>query len=521
MNKILLMSCCVALLLQGCINHGHDDAARAANASAAGAGDHDHDHAPGAEKLTHFTEHTELFVEFPRLVVGEKSAFAAHVSRLSDFRAIAAGQVTVRLTGDGQPDEAFSVEEPAQPGIFRPEAVPAHAGDRDLAIEVRTSAFTVVHALGPVTVYSDRAAAEAEPAPHDDGDIAFTKEQQWKVDFATAEVEERSIRASVGATGLLRARPDGEALLTAIASGQVQPAGSFPRLGQAVAEGEVLAWLVPRLGGETDLATLRSSLRKAEVEHDLARGELKRLESLLREEAVPEKRVLAARAAAALARADVDAARQRLGQYGGAGGGIPLKAPVSGTLAEIRVSPGAYVEAGASLFHIIDHSRLWLELSVPETEAAALIDPSGATFQAAGNGPRVDIVPGTNGKLIAVGGMVNAATRTVPVVFEFTPGPAPLPIGMAVQAQVFSGGDRPAVAIPFTSVLDDGGLSVVYVQTGGESFERAQVRLGAREGDWVEVFEGLSPGQRVVSQGAYLVKLAATNTGEIGHGHAH
>jgi membrane fusion protein, heavy metal efflux system len=70
-------------------------------------------------------------------------------------------------------------------------------------------------------------------------------------------------------------------------------------------------------------------------------------------------------------------------------------------------------------------------------------------------------------------------------------------------------------------VLDEGGLSVVFVMIGGESFERRQVRLGAREGDWVEVLDGLTPGQRVVSRGAYLVKLASTGTAQIGHGHAH
>ena len=53
------------------------------------------------------------------------------------------------------------------------------------------------------------------------------------------------------------------------------------------------------------------------------------------------------------------------------------------------------------------------------------------------------------------------------------------------------------------------------------AWANAHPRLGRRDGDWVEVVEGLAPGQRVVSRGAYLVKLAATNTGQIGHGHAH
>ena len=536
MNKTLLATLCAAFLY-GCGDHGHEHAEDGGHAPAATEAKAEEGHGTGGEKLTHFTDRTELFVEFPRLVVGETSAFAAHLSRLSDpgsesgagFRAVTAGQISVRLSGDGQADEAFFVDGPAQPGIFRPDVLPKHAGDRELAIEVRTPEFTVVHELGPVTVYPDRKTAEADPAPHDDEGIAFTKEQQWKVDFATTEVVTRPIRAGVKATGVLRARPDGEALLTAIAAGQIQPAGDFPRLGQSVRKGQVLAYLVPRLGGETDLATLRAAASKAKVEHDLSSQELTRLESLYTQEAVPEKRVFAARAAAALAKAELDAAQQRLGQYGGevgkSGGGIALKAPVAGTVADVRVSPGAYAEAGAPLFHIVDRGRLWLELRVPESDVAKLSSPSGAVFQVAGAAANeatgVEIVPGKNGRLVAVGGMVDTTTRTVPVVFEFSPGAWPLPIGMAVQAQVFAGGAREAVAIPASSVLDEGGLSVVFVQLGGESFERRQVRLGAREGGWVEVLDGLTPGSRVVSRGAYLVKLASTGTAQIGHGHAH
>lgn len=503
------------LTLAACGDEPLETAAPQAAAEAAPA------HAPGGEKLTHFTDHTELFVEFPPLVAGETATFAAHLTTLPDFRALASGKVTVRLAGGGWPDEVFSVDNASQPGIFRPEVMPKHAGERELLIEVVTPEFSVTHALGPFTVYPDRKAADAAAAPHEDEGIVFTKEQQWKVDFATAEAVKRPIRTAVDATGVLRARPDGEALLTAAAAGQVQPAGAFPRLGQQVKKGQLLAYLAPRLGGDTDLASLRAAAGKAQVEHDLAQQELARLETLFREEAVPEKRVLAARAAAASARADLSAAQQRLGQYAGAAGGIPVRAPVAGTIADVRVSPGAFAQEGALLFHIADRSALWLELRVPEAEAARLVNPTGAAFRVAGMDAGVEIVAGQNGRLVAVGGVVDAATRTVPVVFEFAPGALRLPIGMAVRAQVFAGGVRDAIAIPASSVLDEGGMSVVYVMTGGESFERRQVRLGARDGDWVEVLDGLTPGQRVVSRGAYLVKLAATGTAQIGHGHAH
>ena len=51
-----------------------------------------------AAVITHFTERTELFVEFPYLAVGEESPFAAHFTRLSDFKPVEEGRVVVRLT---------------------------------------------------------------------------------------------------------------------------------------------------------------------------------------------------------------------------------------------------------------------------------------------------------------------------------------------------------------------------------------------------------------------------------------
>lgn len=520
MNKILLASLCAALLLSACGDTDHPHAADGSHPAAAEAG-HGHAHGAGGEKITHFTDRTELFVEFPRLVAGENSAFAAHLTRLADFQALAAGKVSVILSGGGLPDEIFSTDTPTQPGIFRPEALPKAAGERELTIEVATPEYTVRHALGPVTVYPDRKSADAAAGEHEEGGIAFTKEQQWKVDFATAEVGKRPLRDPIAATGTLRGRPDGEALLTAPASGQIQPAGKFPQLGQVVRKGDILAYLAPRLGGDTDIASLQADARKARIELDLAVRERSRMESLFKDEAVPEKRLLTARAGEESARAGFAAAQARLGQYGGGGGGMPLRAPVSGTIADVRVSPGAFAQEGALLFHIADRRALWLELRVPESAAARLVSPSGAAFHVEGIDQSFEIVAGKNGRLIGIGGAVDAVTRTVPVLFEFSPPDERLRIGMAARAQVFADAAREAVAVPASAVVDENGMSTVFVMTGGESFESRPVRIGARDGDWIEIVEGLEPGQRVVSRGAWLLRLAATRSGEIGHGHAH
>ncbi|RIX47581.1 MAG: efflux RND transporter periplasmic adaptor subunit [Rhodocyclales bacterium GT-UBC] len=520
MNKTLIALLCATLSVAACNKESTSPASHDSHGHTEAAG-HGHDHGPAGEKRTHFTDKTELFVEFPRLVVGEKSAFAAHLTTLANFRALEAGKVTVILSGGNLPEEQFSVDGASQAGIFRPEATPKQAGQRDLVIEVATKDFSVRHTLGQVTVFNDRKSADAVPGEEEEGGIGFTKEQQWKVDFATAEVVKRPLRAAITASGTLGARPDGEALITATAAGQIKPAGSFPVLGQAVKKGDVLAYLAPRLGGDTDMASLQAEARRAKVELDLATREHARMESLFKDEAVPEKRLLAARGAEESAKANFEATQARLAQYGSSAGGVPLRAPVTGTIVDIRIAPGGFAQEGSLLFHVADRSVLWLQLRVPEVDAARLKSPVGATFQVDGVDERFEITHGKNGRLIAVGGAVDAATRTVPVVYEFRQPDERLRLGMAVKGQVLLAAAKEAVAVPAAAVLDEGGIPTVFVMKHGEAFERRAIRTGARDGDWLEVVDGLLPGERVVSRGAYLVKLAATKTGEIGHGHAH
>jgi cobalt-zinc-cadmium efflux system membrane fusion protein len=61
----------------------------------------------------------------------------------------------------------------------------------------------------------------------------------------------------------------------------------------------------------------------------------------------------------------------------------------------------------------------------------------------------------------------------------------------------------------------------VFVQRTGETFERRAVTLGARTGDLVQVVSGIHTGERVVTKGAYLVRLASLATSAPAHGHVH
>lgn len=505
--KTLTLTILLALLLAGCGD----------TKTTPPTADH---HEEAGEKLTHFSDKTELFVEFPPLVVGQPSAFVARLTQLADFKPLTQGKLTVVLTGGNAPEERFVVDAPAVPGIFKPSVTPKAACERELTLIVDATLGTITHELGPVTVFAEAKSAAAAHGDHghDDAGIPFSKEQQWKIDFATVEATTGNVRPAVAATATIKAHPDGEALLAAPAAGLLRPAGSFPRVGQAVKKGQVLALLTPRLGGETDQASLEAGASKARITLEQAQRERERMEALFKDEAIPEKRLLEARANERMAAAEAQAAGARAGGLGGSGG-IAIRAPIDGTVADVAVAPGAFVTEGAPLFHVANTTRLWLEARVPESEIGRLGKPSGAAFTVDGFAQPFVIEAGKNGRLIAVGGVVDANTRTVPAIFEFTHSEDNLRLGMTAKAQLYAGTGQEAVLIPASAVQDESGTQAVYVQTGGESFERRIVRTGARDGTRIAILDGIEPGQRVVSQGAYLIRLSTAKAAAGGHAH--
>ena len=505
---------------------GHDDH-----------GDHHDDHADGhghdpeSIAVTHFTDLTELFVEYPALVVGGESAFAAHVTRLDDFRPVAEGRVTVRLSGGGVPEETFGVDAPSIPGIFRPVAKPVNAGQRRLELILEAPGLSVTHDLGRVTVFADEeSAAAAHPREDEGGDeISFLKEQQWKVGFATDEVGRRPLRASIGATGTIKARSDGEAIVSAPTAGHLLPGKAFPRIGMRVSQGDTLAIIVPRVAGDVDVASLELAVQRARSALQLAVRERKRLADLVAQQAAPQRRLNEAETAERVARAELEAANQRLAQYrrtldageAGNAAGVTVRAPIAGTLAEIRVAAGSYVDEGQAMFHIVETDRLWLEASVAEADIGRLDEPGGAWFEVEGFDRTFEIDADTGGKLVAFGNVVDPISRTAPLVFEFDNADDRLRVGMFARVHIWAGDRVEDTAIPVQALVDEAGQDVAYVMLGGESFERRVLQLGIREGDYVQVERGLEPGERIVTRGAYLVRLAAASPAAAGHGHAH
>jgi RND family efflux transporter MFP subunit len=478
--------------------------------------------------ITDFTDKTELYVEFSPLIVGQETPFAAHFTRLEGFQPITQGRVTVFLGGEDLPLEKFNIDRPQAPGIFRPIVKPHYPGQRQLAIRLVTPVFTVTHMLGTVTVYPDgQAAAQAHPLKTEKGgEISFLLEQQWQVDFALEAVRQHTLQESVAATGVVRARSDGEAQIHAPTAGHLLTSGAdFPHTGMAVKQGQILAVIAPHLAGDQDFASLELAVQKTRSQYQFTVHERKRLEDLFEQKAAPEHRLVEARKDEAIAKAELETAQRRLKQYQvqlpEKIAGVLIRSPIDGIVAQVYVIAGSYLEVGEILFQVVQPDRLWLEARIAEADLGRLHNPTAAWFEVEGFEQPFRIDPESGGRQVAFSTAVDAVSRTIPLIFEFPNPNQVLRIGMFARVHVLNGKAVDDIAVPRSALVDHNGQAVVYVLLGGESFERRIVQLGIRDGNYVQVRKGLAVGERIVTRSAYLVHLAAASPTVPGEGHVH
>lgn len=520
----LLVLACVLLAGDGCVGGGGPD-------HEGSAGDAERP----TKAVTVYQAGLELFMEFPSFVVGESSPLIAHFTDARNpegFRAVVRGSVTAVLRFREGAEERFAVDAPLRDGVFKPIVVPTTPGEAMLTLVLEGDQMTGTVEVGTVTVHPTVAAAVAATPGEGDGEpsVIFLKEQQWKTVYATAAATARVLRGGIPANGELKPVAGRAADIAAPVSGRVEVGDRVPHLGQRVEKGEILLTILPTIGVvASDLPDAELELQRARAELGLSERELARMQNLIAAKAVPEKRLDAARVARDTAGARLTAAERHLAYYrgiqaGGAGeagtSAFEMRAPIDGVVSFADLTRGAVVDAGTRLVSLVDTERLWLEVYVYEPDAARVEASPGATFTVAGLS-REFTVDETNGRRVAVGAVVDAATRTVPVIFELPNPDGVLRPGMFTKVTLLTGETVRDVAIPESAVVDDSGRPAVFVMDGGESFFQRQVRLGVRSGGFVQVLEGVREGDRVVTRGAYEIKLS-TATGAIPeHGHQH
>jgi cobalt-zinc-cadmium efflux system membrane fusion protein len=513
------------------------DSQEAGDEHAHDGGGEDHPHAEEEAEswaVTAWSEHYELFAETDPLIAGQEAPSHAHFTYLPDFSAVNEGSVTGILRGPDGREESFLSPKPLRAGIFNVVFKPSREGTFDLIFRVQNQKASEDIPAGRVSVGSAASPGHLEELPPGAPDeeaaagepVGFLKEQQWRTEFATEWARPGAVKRALRASGRVLPAAGGEAILTAPVDGVVT-AARWPHPGLDVGRGAPLFLLTPRVAADQSLAGLRADVTELEAELETARARLARLQELLAVEATSRRDVEEAETRVKTLSARLEAARRdRAGasaSRGGSAGGpesFRIPSPIAGRVAEVAVSPGQFVSAGDSLGRVVRTSPVWIELALQPDQAGALSEaPAGLSIRRwAGEEPFP--IPGEDLRLVSRAPEINASAGTVPVILEVRRSADLLRLGSRVEAEVLLPGDLSGIVIPASSLVDDSGVEVVYVQLGGESFDRREVQVEARQGP-LALVRGIAAGERIVTKGGNAIRRSSLLGSGAVEGHVH
>lgn len=528
------------------------------------------DHAHGSHGWTAFEDGVGLFVDVAPPAAGYEANFYVHFTELATGAPLESGEVRLLLRNGDQVAEVLQASLGETPG-FLAMTGNLSAGARQVIFELSREEQSWSFGPFALTVHETLAGADDEAHQLEDaGDpeaISFSVEQQWTARLLADEVDVRDLARRVPVAGSFVTPPTAQALVSASFGGRLLAASSPAELelGQTVEAGDLLGVIeVPLATG--DVAALRANdFAWHEHEHELllrefdldaqelaatqdaalARSEiryageqLRRIEGLAARELATAREVADAQQSLDEAELHLQSAEELLvtlaqirsrlealrAEHATDLRGVEpmrheLRAPIAGQLASVAAPWGATVEAGAPLFEIVDPRALWLELHVPEAHVPQF-DPQASLWltMAAQPGQVLDLQQDLEGRFLHRAPALDPQTRTLTVRYVVN---APGQAGLFVDGQLAVEAVEQVLALPATAIVRQDGLDVAFVQTGGESFEKRVLELGVRDGRFVEVRRGLEAGERAVTRGAYLVRLAASAPDSFGHGHVH
>ena len=188
---------------------------------------------------------------------------------------------------------------------------------------------------------------------------------------------------------------------------------------------------------------------------------------------------------------------------------VTVTSPAEGLVITRSVNPGQVINAGQELFVVTDLSTVWVigDLYEPDFSRVRVGVPATITLAS---------MPGRTlrGRVAYIDPRVDAATRTAKVRVEVPNRGGDLRLGMFVTMTFATDMSERTTVVPRAAVQTIGDRSVVYIPAEGEEgkFIERSVKLGQPAGEFVRVLDGLKPGDKVVTDGSFLLRAEAART---------
>jgi RND family efflux transporter MFP subunit len=225
----------------------------------------------------------------------------------------------------------------------------------------------------------------------------------------------------------------------------------------------------------------RASLEAAAAALEVAEGQYQdALEEIRNREGVLAQRL-----------SEVEIARQQLRD-------TVLRSPLDGAVRERQVTEGEYVAPGAPVLTIVRTHPLRLQLSVPERETSGLKPGLAVVVRVEGDSTEHD------GRVERIGAAIDETNRTLPVEAMVPNQRDALRPGQFATAEIIISTSDRALVIPRDAIVTFAGVQKVLTVKAGLAREQ-RIRTGRREGERVEVVDGLSAGDVVIRAPGDLV----------------
>ena len=476
--------------------------------------EHDHEHERVKLKITEYTSHFELFAEADPFVTGETSVILAHFTNLSDFKPLEGAKVNAKLiTGDKVSEQ--TIEKPIKPGIFEFSLKPGKNGQASLLFTIEKEGVNYELVVENLVVYNDENTAlhiAEKKVVENPQAINFTKEQSWKVDFRTEWAKKQVFGKVIKTTAQVLPEQNKEFIITAKAPGIVFFEKTLLE-GQQVGAGEILLQLVSK-----DLMESNAGIRYQEVKnnYNLAKETYNRNVALVQNNIVSEKELQRSKAEYENCKALYD----NLNKNFNAAGQFVIN-EADGYLDRVFVENGQYVEAGAPIVKISNNNTLLVKAEVKQKYYSLLKNIYSATIKSTVNNKVYDLNDLQGEVLSYAKNIADYNSYLIPVNFRIKNNGAFLP-GSFVDMYIKTKSDNLNILVPNSSIIEEQGNYFVFVQVTPELFEKRQVQIADTDGIMTAISSGVSEGERIVSKGGIIVKLAAVSNSLDPHaGHVH
>ena len=368
------------------------------------------------------------------------------------------------------------------------------------------------------------AAASVKAEQHEEGEAGHAegeaktgeKEEEGYIEMNAERLAASGIRVETLATGGLSAgivaqasvvgSPDGAATLAARADGAVVRINK--RLGDTVAAGEALASIESR-----DAAAISAERSAAAAKATAARQAFAREKRLFDAKITARQDLESAQAEVAIAEAELRRASSAGAAAGVSANGryVTVSSPIAGKITAAPLVLGSYVTAGTELFRVANPRKIEVQASLPASDAARI---------AAGDQALIETPQGTIPAVVrSITPGVDVESRAATAILTLAQGQAGLVPGQAVRVRIVPRGaaatDR--FSVPEEAVQSVEGADSVFVR-GKDGFTARPVKIGRRGGGRIEILSGVTAGEQIAGQGAFLLK-AELGKGEAEHGH--